>query len=305
MKLLKFHLRYHPPGITLEYLQKGVVKNKDIDILDLSSESNVQDVVSRVCSKEPLITNEVRGQLEQCVVALKKRIEHEGPSGKRFYIYKTLHTHVLPLTNVAFDKSGKRCLTGSYDRTCKVWDAEEGKDLKTLTGHQNVVYAVAFNFPVCDKVITGSFDKSAKVWDPETGECLATLWGHRGEVVVAQFSPNAEITATASMDSTAKLFDMNTGELHTGKALAEVVARQFEPTTGQRLITGSFDGTVALWDTRLKDRVAVLVGHDGEVSSCLFNWDSSLVASSSLDGSAKLWDSRERDLLGDAGEAYQ
>lgn len=37
MKLLKFHLRYHPPGIVLEYLQKGIVKNKDIDLLDLNS----------------------------------------------------------------------------------------------------------------------------------------------------------------------------------------------------------------------------------------------------------------------------
>lgn len=46
--------------------------------------------------------------MEQCLDVLKKRIEHEGPTGKRFYIYKTLQTHVLPLTNVAFDKTGKR-----------------------------------------------------------------------------------------------------------------------------------------------------------------------------------------------------
>lgn len=37
MKLLKFHLRYHPPGITLEYTKKGVVRNKDIDLLELDN----------------------------------------------------------------------------------------------------------------------------------------------------------------------------------------------------------------------------------------------------------------------------
>lgn len=57
---------------------------------------------------EPLLTEDVKDQLEQCLDVLKKRIEHEGPTGKRFYIYKTLQTHVLPLTNVSFDKNGQR-----------------------------------------------------------------------------------------------------------------------------------------------------------------------------------------------------
>ena len=38
-------------------------------------------------------------------------------------------------------------LTGSYDRTCKVWDTGSGEELLTLEGHKNVVYAVAFNNP--------------------------------------------------------------------------------------------------------------------------------------------------------------
>ena len=44
-------------------------------------------------------------------------------------------------------------------------------------------------------------------------------------------------------------------------------------------------------------RVSVLRGHDGEISNVQFNWDSSLVGSSSLDGSAKLWDARQSSCL--------
>lgn len=94
-----------------------------------------------------------------------------------------LKAHILPLTNVAFDKSGSRyvysicntqkfgtlkirkssvCLlycsslfsltlcrfiTGSYDRTCRVWDTASGTELHKLEGHRNVVYTVAFNNP--------------------------------------------------------------------------------------------------------------------------------------------------------------
>lgn len=67
-------------------------------------------------------------------------------------------------------------ITGSYDRTCKVWDTNLGEELFTLEGHKNVVYTVAFNNPFGfllifivfslfyrDKIVTGSFDKTAKV----------------------------------------------------------------------------------------------------------------------------------------------
>lgn len=38
-------------------------------------------------------------------------------------------------------------ITGSYDRTCKVWDTASGEELRTLEGHRNVVFAIAFNNP--------------------------------------------------------------------------------------------------------------------------------------------------------------
>ena len=37
-----------------------------------------------------------------------------------FILFKILRAHILPLTNCAFNKSGDKFITGSYDRTCKV-----------------------------------------------------------------------------------------------------------------------------------------------------------------------------------------
>ena len=53
--------------------------------------------------------------------------------------------------------TGDKFITGSYDRTCKVWNTVSGDELLTLEGHRNVVYAIAFNNPYGDKIITGSF----------------------------------------------------------------------------------------------------------------------------------------------------
>lgn len=40
-----------------------------------------------------------------------------------------------------------RFITGSYDRTCKVWDTFTGEEIVSLEGHKNVVYCIAFNNP--------------------------------------------------------------------------------------------------------------------------------------------------------------
>ena len=95
-----------------------------------------------------------------------------------FKLFKTLRAHLLPLTNCAFNKNGDRFITGSYDRTCKVWDTNLGEEICTLEGHKNVVYTIAFNNPYGNRVATGSFDKTAKIWDTESGELLHTLTGH-------------------------------------------------------------------------------------------------------------------------------
>lgn len=40
-----------------------------------------------------------------------------------------------------------RCVTGSYDRTARLWDVETGTERFILQGHQNAVFAVEYNFP--------------------------------------------------------------------------------------------------------------------------------------------------------------
>lgn len=56
-----------------------------------------------------LLAKDYQSELELVLQKLqeKLRIQQE----KKFYLYKTLKTHILPLTNVAFDKSGKRYST--------------------------------------------------------------------------------------------------------------------------------------------------------------------------------------------------
>lgn len=75
----------------------------------------------------------------------------------------TLKGHTDPVYSVAYSPDGKRVVTGSYDKTAKVWDAQTGKELLTLNGHMNWVSSVAFS-PDGRRIVTGSRDDTAKIW---------------------------------------------------------------------------------------------------------------------------------------------
>lgn len=83
--------------------------------------------------------------LKQAIGKLQNKLRE--PIKKKFYLHKSYNSHILPLTNVCFDRSGERCLTGSYDRTCHVIGTSDAQVQHILTGHDNVVFSVGFNAP--------------------------------------------------------------------------------------------------------------------------------------------------------------
>ena len=75
------------------------------------------------------------------------------------------------MTSVSFSPDGTRIVTGSDDKTAKVWDARTGTPLLDLKGHTGEVTSVSFS-PDGTRIVTGSEDKTAKVWDARTGQEL-------------------------------------------------------------------------------------------------------------------------------------
>jgi hypothetical protein len=95
--------------------------------------------------------------------------------------YRSLIGHTAAVSSVAISPDGQRIITGSEDRTAKVWDAGTGLELLSLTGHTGWVSSVAISAD-CQRIVTGSGDRTAKVWDANTGRELLSLKGHTSEV---------------------------------------------------------------------------------------------------------------------------
>src|SRR5260370_32393650 len=78
------------------------------------------------------------------------------------------------MKRVADSGEGSLVVSGSHDKTVKVWDAGTGKDLLTLQGHTDWVSSVAVSGDG-RRIVSGSHDKTVKVWDTRTGRDLLTL----------------------------------------------------------------------------------------------------------------------------------
>lgn len=61
-----------------------------------------------------------------------------------------------------------RVLTGSFDKSARIWDPITGECLATLLGHRGEVVACQFNAKG-DLAATGSMDNTAKLFDVRTG----------------------------------------------------------------------------------------------------------------------------------------
>ena len=57
---------------------------------------------------------------------------------------------------------GTRIVTGSLDRTARIWDAATSQALTTLSGHLIAVRSVAYS-PDGTRIVTSSADKTARI----------------------------------------------------------------------------------------------------------------------------------------------
>ncbi len=65
---------------------------------------------------------------------------------------------------------------------------------------------------------------------------------------------------------------------------------------GQRVATGSYDGTVRLWETRSGQLRTTFTGHIGAIWDLTMSEDGQLIASRGYDGTIRLWDTSTGEL---------
>ena len=82
------------------------------------------------------------------------------------------HTDIVGC--VVFSSDGTSLVSGSYDKTVKLWDVQTGGVVKTFFGHTNIVWSVSISAD-STTIASGSEDKTIHLWNVQTGESYHTI----------------------------------------------------------------------------------------------------------------------------------
>ena len=218
-------------------------------------------------------TNQAHSRRWKAVYCERLAIERNWRYGR--YCVRVLRGHTEGIMCLAFREKVSHLpypvmVTGSYDRTIRVWNLQTGETLRVLSGHARGVRCLQFDD---SKVISGSMDRTLKIWNWRTGELLRTLEGHTEGIVSLTY--NDRVLASGSADSSIRIWNCQTGEcfpLNGHRDWVNALQLWTAPSHGSSnpsmfLYSASDDFTIRLWDLQTRECLMVFQGHVGQVQS--------------------------------------
>ncbi|KAI9695519.1 MAG: hypothetical protein M1836_006436 [Candelina mexicana] len=216
---------------------------------------------------------------------VRKQLEKGWDEGQCGMIY--FNGHDDSVYCVQFDEN--KVITGSRDRTIRVWDIRTWKCIK-LIGTPPDPYNFRFSPGAHPHNLGAGVPPGAFVYPsvrPATGQPAVCRPNdqHHASILCLQFDD--QILVTGSSDYTCIIWDI--------AADYRPVRRLIHHTAGvldvgfdkKHIVSCSKDSTVCVWDRHTGELIAQLTGHRGPVNSVQLRGN--LLASASGDGTARIW----------------
>ncbi|KAG2078495.1 WD40 repeat-like protein [Suillus decipiens] len=198
-------------------------------------------------------------------------------------VTKTLMTwHTAEVKSVCWSPDGGRVVSGSFDRTFRVWDVESGE---TIIGPINTgqhVHAVCYS-PDARMIATGG-NYGLKIWDARSGELLKTIrdrccaclaWTSDGKTIFA---------GRFKIDTATWRVALNTGHRNLPYTIS------LSPNERILASTSYLYKTAQLWNSETDQLIGTPLHHANNVRSAIFSADGKLLVTSCNDGCLYTWD---------------
>lgn len=202
----------------------------------------------------------------------------------------TLIGHDGDLTASVVSLDERIALSGSRDRTARIWTLAGFRPAAILRGHDDDVTAVALSRDA-RLAATGSADRTVRIWDTASGRELAVYKGAQGTVLSVEFSQDGHYLLAVSSDGMARRWDLR-GELPAvalGVSGSSILATRMS-ADASRIAALSQAATLQIWSTGKAAEVAYVKPPMGMVRNFSFSPDGRYLATVTWEGSVALWD---------------
>ncbi|XP_041485786.1 guanine nucleotide-binding protein subunit beta-2-like 1 [Lytechinus variegatus] len=184
---------------------------------------------------------------------------------------KSLKGHNHFVSDVVTSSDGQFALTGSWDKTLRLWDIGTGNTTRMFRGHTKDVLSVAFSADN-RQIVSGSRDRTIKLWNT-LGVCKYTIQDdcHSNWISCVRFSPNASnpIIVSSGWDKVVKVWNLTNCRLktnhhgHTSFLNCVTVSPD-----GSLCASGGKDGLSMLWDLNEGKHLYTLDSQEGINALC-------------------------------------
>ena len=184
---------------------------------------------------------------------------------------RVLNGHSSGVSCLVLTPCNSLIVSGSWDRTLKVWSLDTGVCLRTLRGHRNGVLSLVL---LSNKEIasgSANTDRTIKIWDFARGECLRTLKGHWHAINCLSLMKhiNCLVSSASSLNSWTKVWDLTRGEcVRELRGPWYVRCMVLVPRTNVAVVS-SGEKSVKVWDLKRDKCLCEFEGHESSVNALI------------------------------------
>ena len=174
--------------------------------------------------------------------------------------------------------------SGSNDKTIKIWDYNERKEIRTINAHNNIVECLILlkNGNLC----SGGDDNLIKFWKWENGELIKEIKGHKNSVKCL-YEFNGKFLISGSDDKTIKIWE-NYQEKKNINVHSDTI-KDLCLIDENVFASCSFDSTIKIWDINNLNCLQTLEKHKGKVTGIIKLKNNNILVSCSCDKTIKVW----------------